>query len=67
MVDTLQDDYYADREKLAMIFGSILNEEATELADAGVDVIQFDEPAFNVFLDEVPAGASRRSRLQSLV
>src|ERR671918_2157819 len=53
MVDTLQDDYYGDREKLAMIFGSILNEEARELEAAGVDVIQFDEPAFNVFLDEV--------------
>ena len=53
MVDTLQDDHYRDREKLAMIFAGILNEEARDLEEAGVDVIQFDEPAFNVFLDEV--------------
>lgn len=53
MVDTLHDDHYGDREKLAMIFAGILNEEARDLETAGVDVIQFDEPAFNVFLDEV--------------
>lgn len=53
MVDTLQDDHYGDRETLAMIFAAALNEEAREMAAAGVDVIQFDEPAFNVFLDEV--------------
>ena len=54
MVDTLKDDHYGDREVLAMIFADILNEEANELELAGVDLIQFDEPAFNVFLDEVP-------------
>jgi 5-methyltetrahydropteroyltriglutamate--homocysteine methyltransferase len=53
MVDTLQDDHYRDRETLAMVFAGILNEEARAMAEAGVDVIQFDEPAFNVFLDEV--------------
>jgi 5-methyltetrahydropteroyltriglutamate--homocysteine methyltransferase len=53
MVDTLYDDYYRSREKLAWEFAKILNEEARELAAAGVDVIQFDEPAFNVFFDEV--------------
>lgn len=53
MVDTLHDEHYRDREKLAMIFAGILNEEARELEAAGVDVIQFDEPAFNVFLDQV--------------
>lgn len=53
MVDTLYDDHYGSREKLAREFAKILNEEATELAAAGVDVIQFDEPAFNVFFDEV--------------
>lgn len=53
MVDTLADEHYGDREALAMIFGRILNEEATELEAAGVDVVQFDEPAFNVFLDDV--------------
>jgi len=55
MVDTLYDDYYQDREKLAFEFAKALNEEAKELAAAGVDIIQFDEPAFNVFLDEVNA------------
>jgi len=53
MVDTLHDEYYGSREKLAMAFAEILNQEATELAALGVDVIQFDEPAFNVYFDEV--------------
>jgi len=53
MVDTLYDDYYRSREKLAWEFAEILNQEAREIATAGVDVIQFDEPAFNVFFDEV--------------
>ena len=53
MVDTLYDDHYRSREKLAWEFAKILNEEARELAAAGVDVIQFDEPAFNVYFDEV--------------
>ena len=53
MVDTLYDDHYHSREKLAWEFAKILNDEARELAAAGVDVIQFDEPAFNVFFDEV--------------
>ncbi|WP_073706564.1 methionine synthase [Glutamicibacter sp. 0426] len=53
MVDTLHDSYYGSREKLAWEFAAILNQEAKELEAAGVDVIQFDEPAFNVFFDEV--------------
>jgi len=53
MVDTLYDGYYRSREKLAREFARILNAEARELAALGVDVIQFDEPAFNVFMDEV--------------
>ncbi|MGX1748994.1 methionine synthase [Glutamicibacter protophormiae] len=53
MVDTLHDGYYGSREKLAWEFAAILNHEAKELEAAGVDVIQFDEPAFNVFFDEV--------------
>jgi 5-methyltetrahydropteroyltriglutamate--homocysteine methyltransferase len=53
MVDTLHDDHYRSREKLAWEFACILNDEARELAAAGVDVIQFDEPAFNVYFDEV--------------
>jgi len=53
MVDTLYDDHYKSREKLAWEFAKALNEEAKELEAAGVDIIQFDEPAFNVFIDEV--------------
>jgi 5-methyltetrahydropteroyltriglutamate--homocysteine methyltransferase len=53
MVDTLYDNHYKSREKLAREFASILNREARELDAAGVDVIQFDEPAFNVYMDEV--------------
>ncbi|MCH2191480.1 MAG: methionine synthase [Gammaproteobacteria bacterium] len=53
MVDTLYDDHYKSREKLARKFAQILNQEARELEAAGVDIIQFDEPAFNVFFDEV--------------
>lgn len=53
MVDTLYDAHYQSRKELAFEFAKILNEEAKELAAAGVDIIQFDEPAFNVFFDEV--------------
>ncbi|GBR49738.1 methionine synthase [Neokomagataea thailandica] len=53
MIDTLYDDHYKSREKLAWEFAKILNQEARELEAVGVDIIQFDEPAFNVFFDEV--------------
>ncbi|MCC8539675.1 methionine synthase [Xanthomonas codiaei] len=53
MIDTLFDAHYKSREKLAWEFAKILNQEARELEAAGVDIIQFDEPAFNVFFDEV--------------
>ncbi len=53
MIDTLYDKHYKSREKLAWEFAKILNQEAKELEAAGVDIIQFDEPAFNVFFDEV--------------
>jgi 5-methyltetrahydropteroyltriglutamate--homocysteine methyltransferase len=53
MIDTLFDAHYKSREKLAWEFAKVLNEEARELEAAGVDIIQFDEPAFNVFFDEV--------------
>ncbi|WP_199084516.1 methionine synthase [Bosea sp. ASV33] len=53
MIDTLFDSHYKSREKLAWEFAKILNEEAKELEAAGVDIIQFDEPSFNVFFDEV--------------
>lgn len=53
MIDTLYDAHYQSREKLAWEFAKILNQEARELEAAGVNIIQFDEPAFNVFFDEV--------------
>jgi 5-methyltetrahydropteroyltriglutamate--homocysteine methyltransferase len=53
IVDTIADEHYGDRVAMAMAFASLLNEEARGLAADGVDVIQFDEPAFNVYMDEV--------------
>jgi 5-methyltetrahydropteroyltriglutamate--homocysteine methyltransferase len=53
IVDTIADAHYGDRVKMAMAFASLLNEEVRGLAQDGVDVIQFDEPAFNVYMDEV--------------
>jgi 5-methyltetrahydropteroyltriglutamate--homocysteine methyltransferase len=53
IVDTIADAYYGDRVKLAMRFAALLNEEARGLQADGVDTVQFDEPAFNVYLDEV--------------
>ena len=53
MVDTLFDGHYRSREKLAFAFAEILNAEARAIEEAGVAVVQFDEPAFNVYFDEV--------------
>ena len=53
IVDTIADDHYGRREDLAFAFAKALNEEARELEALGVDVIQFDEPAFNVYMREV--------------
>jgi len=55
IVDTIADRYYGDKVKLAMAFAALLNQEARALEKDGVDVIQFDEPAFNVYMDEVKA------------
>jgi 5-methyltetrahydropteroyltriglutamate--homocysteine methyltransferase len=51
IVDTIADAHYGDRVKLAMAFAALLNEEARGLAADGVDIIQFDEPAFNVYME----------------
>ena len=53
IIDTLSDSYYGDRVKMAFAFAELLNAEAKALQADGVDMIQFDEPAFNVFMDEV--------------
>jgi 5-methyltetrahydropteroyltriglutamate--homocysteine methyltransferase len=53
IVDTIADRHYGDKEKLALAFAELLNQEARALERDGVDVIQFDEPAFNVYMDDV--------------
>src|SRR6266446_2452374 len=53
IIDTIADRHYGDRVKMAFAFAALLNAEARALAADGVDVIQFDEPAFNVYLREV--------------
>jgi 5-methyltetrahydropteroyltriglutamate--homocysteine methyltransferase len=53
IADTVADAHYGDRAKMAMAFSELLNEEARALEADGVDVIQFDEPAFNVYPKEV--------------
>jgi len=53
IVDTIADEHYGDKVKLAMAFADLLNQEARALEKDGVDVIQFDEPAFNVYMEDV--------------
>src|SRR5262245_23583013 len=53
VVDTIYAAHYRSRERLGLEVARLLNEEARELEALGVDVIQFDEPAFNVYMDEV--------------
>ncbi|HEY4371859.1 MAG TPA: methionine synthase [Burkholderiales bacterium] len=53
IVDTVADGYYGDKVKMAMAFAELLNQEARALEKDGVDIIQFDEPAFNVYMEEV--------------
>jgi 5-methyltetrahydropteroyltriglutamate--homocysteine methyltransferase len=53
IADTIADSYYDDKAKMAMAFAGLLSQEARALEKDGVDVIQFDEPAFNVFMDDV--------------
>ena len=55
IVDTIADEHYRDRRALALAFARVINEEARELAGLGLDVLQLDEPAFNVYLDDVEA------------
>jgi 5-methyltetrahydropteroyltriglutamate--homocysteine methyltransferase len=55
IVDTIADEHYRDRRALAFAFAKVINEEARELVALGLDVVQLDEPAFNVYLDDVEA------------
>ena len=60
LVDTTLDEHYrGDEEALAMRFAALLNAEARDLAAAGADVVQFDEPCFNIYLDKVKAWGIR--------
>lgn len=52
IIDTLADGFYGDRVKMAFAFAKLLNQEARGLQDDGVDIVQFDEPAFNVYMAE---------------
>jgi 5-methyltetrahydropteroyltriglutamate--homocysteine methyltransferase len=52
IVDTVADRFYGDRVKMAFAFAELLNQEALALQADGVDIIQFDEPAFNVYMAE---------------
>ncbi|MBL8339914.1 MAG: methionine synthase [Rubrivivax sp.] len=52
IVDTVADRFYGDRVKMAFAFAELLNQEARALQADGVDIVQFDEPAFNVYMDE---------------
>jgi 5-methyltetrahydropteroyltriglutamate--homocysteine methyltransferase len=52
IVDTVADRFYGDRVKMAFAFAELLNEEALALQADGVDIVQFDEPAFNVYMAE---------------
>ncbi len=55
IIDTIADQYYGDKIKLAMAVADLLNQEARALQADGVDVIQIDEPAFNVYMEDVTA------------
>ncbi len=55
IVDTVADQFYGDRVALAMAFAELLNIEALALQADGVDIVQFDEPAFNVYMDDAAA------------
>ena len=55
IVDTVVDEAYGSRRELAFAFARAIREEVADLVAAGVDVVQIDEPAFNVYFDEVAA------------
>jgi 5-methyltetrahydropteroyltriglutamate--homocysteine methyltransferase len=52
IVDTVADQYYGDKVKMAFAFAELLNQEALALQADGVDIVQFDEPAFNVYMKD---------------
>ncbi|HUA09025.1 MAG TPA: methionine synthase [Candidatus Acidoferrales bacterium] len=55
IVDTLYDGHYGSRRDLAFAFAEVIRDEILDLCTLGVDVVQLDEPAFNVYFEEVDA------------
>lgn len=54
IVDSVLDEHYGESESdLANRFAQLLNDEAQDLSAAGADIIQFDEPCFNIYTDKV--------------
>lgn len=54
LADSLIDEFGGRSDAdLAMAYADLLNKEARALADAGCEVIQIDEPCFNIYIDEV--------------
>jgi 5-methyltetrahydropteroyltriglutamate--homocysteine methyltransferase len=53
IIDTVADAHYGDRVKMAFSFAKLINREARALQEDGIDMIQIDEPAFNVYMDDV--------------
>ena len=56
IVDTVADRFYGEGQEgriaMAMAFAELLNQEALALQADGIDIIQFDEPAFNVYMED---------------
>jgi 5-methyltetrahydropteroyltriglutamate--homocysteine methyltransferase len=52
IIDTVADRFYGDKVKMAFAFAQLLNQEARALQADGVDIVQFDEPAFNVYMQD---------------
>ena len=53
VADSVHDAYYNDEKALAFAWAEAINKEARLLDDAGIDVIQFDEPVFSRFPEQV--------------
>jgi 5-methyltetrahydropteroyltriglutamate--homocysteine methyltransferase len=55
LVDTVVDEAYGNRAELGYAFARAIRDEIADLIAVGIDVVQLDEPAFNVYFDEVAA------------
>jgi 5-methyltetrahydropteroyltriglutamate--homocysteine methyltransferase len=57
MTQQAVDDYYGDEARLALDFAGALNDEIHDLVQAGVDVIQIDEPYLQARVEQARAYA----------